>query len=78
VDDDEKGLGPYSAIRSECRLPSAVAQALHRGEGIPKGARVAVTGYRLLDGPECPRSAEIDTRRKAAEQQVAALPECKL
>jgi hypothetical protein len=76
--DDERGLGPFAAVHGECRVPRAVAQALHRGEGVPKGARTAVTGYRLLDGPECPRSAELDARRKSAAQQIASMPECRL
>jgi hypothetical protein len=49
------GLGAFAAANETCRLSPADGAALHRGEGVPAGAKVAVTGYRIISGDRCPQ-----------------------
>lgn len=69
------GLGRFAAANAFCRLSPAEGNALHRGESIPPGAKVAVTGYRLLQGSSCPQPPSAE-HLKAANDAIARLPLC--
>ncbi|HKO94397.1 MAG TPA: hypothetical protein VJU61_24755 [Polyangiaceae bacterium] len=69
------GLGRFAATQHYCRLPRDLAQQLHRGEGLPPGARVAATGYRMTSGASCPPAPSPEYER-AALSAIARLPSC--
>lgn len=69
------GLGPFANATGACRLSPGDARALHRGQGVPPGAKVAVTGYRLLTDSTCP-PAPSNEHLKAASDAIARLPAC--
>ena len=74
----EAGLGPLAALRTPhyaCRLPPALARELHAGRGIPAGARVAHTGFRIIEGPTCPAAPE-GLRKPRLEELLRGLPAC--
>lgn len=69
------GLGRFAAARGYCRLPANEAASLARKESYPPGAKIAVTGYRLLSGKTCP-AAPSAAHLKAAERALERLPSC--
>ncbi len=71
----ERGLGRFAGAKGECRVPSNLAHQLSAGQGIPPGAKIATTGYRIVTGPSCP---SLTGPREGAANVVAAMPFCKL
>ena len=71
------GLGKLAGLTSSCRLSPGDAARLHRGEGLPPGAKVAVTGYRLLSGSSCPK-APTPEHLEAMSKAIQRQPVCKL
>ncbi len=69
------GLGRFASLNGYCRLSPDEGAKLHRGESIPPGAKVAVTGYRLLTGRSCPRAPSAE-HLKAANAAIEQLPIC--
>jgi hypothetical protein len=70
----EQGLGRLAKARGQCRIPPDVARDLFVGKGLPVGAKVAVTGYRILSGGACPPVKPPDGLVEA----LAATPVCAL
>jgi hypothetical protein len=71
---NDRALGPFAKLRGTCRVPAAVARDLHRGVGLPTGAKSAWTGYRIVTGASCPPPPE---NRTGTAQSLASLPECR-
>jgi hypothetical protein len=69
------GLGRFAVMNRYCRMLASDAAALHRGESMPPGARIAVTGYRLAVGKSCPPPPSADHLR-VANEAIARLPIC--
>ena len=72
-----EGLGRLAPLRTTqyaCRLPAELARALHAGRGIPAGARVAHTGFRLVEGATC-GALPAGTERPSIED-LRRLPLC--
>lgn len=70
------GLGRFASVKGTCRLPAAIAADLHRGRGLPVGAKVATDGYRLVQqGCTWQISAE---RKQAQARALAGLAECQV
>ena len=69
------GLGRWASATQYCRVPTDAARKLHRGEGLPPGSQVAVTGYRLISGEGCP-PAPSPAHEAAALAAIARLPLC--
>ncbi len=70
----EAGLGALAAVTETCRVAPDRAAALHRGEGLPPGVRVASTSFRLVtDG--CPAPPPAGTREGVAAS-LEQLPTC--
>lgn len=70
------GLGSFATTtRGPCRLPESLARELHRGRGIPPGAQVGITGYRLLKAESCGTAPSPAARERAA-RALQSIPEC--
>lgn len=68
-------LERFSTIGQVCRLPSSVAQGLHRGEHLPQQALKWTTSldYRLMSGEGC---EDIEPARAADLAALERLPTC--
>lgn len=72
---NEAALGALGKVKGTCRVSAARAKQLHRGQGLPPGARLATTGYRLTKGGTCPPAV---AQRDGEVQAIQSLPECDL
>ena len=72
----EAGLGPLARWKTSCRVPADVARQLHAGSGIPAGAKVASTGYRLSAGASC-SAAVSDQQREGVAESLGQIPICR-
>jgi hypothetical protein len=70
----ELGLGRLAKAHGQCRIPPDVARELFVGKGLPPGAKVAVTGYRILSGATCPAAHP----EGGLVEALAATPMCTL
>jgi len=73
----EADLGAFRAVKGQCRLPAKIATDLHRGEGLPRGAKVASDGYRLVSGRAC-GEAPSEQQRRVMAAALEGLPECEI
>jgi hypothetical protein len=72
----DAALGRFRSAKGPCRVATALAAQLHKGEGLPSGVNVASAGYRITSDPACPLPPA-RAKREGVADSLASLPICR-